>query len=396
MQDFEKLGAFYLGRSYDLAAGTRGDEPVLYDSRDLVTHGVCVGMTGSGKTGLCMALLEEAAIDGIPALVIDPKGDLGNLLLAFPSLAPADFRPWVEPAEAARRGLTPDALAEQTAETWRRGLAAWGQDGARVARVDELVHPPQEGDRLEVLAAAVLVGRPVPLALGVVEVEHRGDGVDAQSVDVVPVEPEQRVGEEEVGDLAPPVVEDERPPVAVLAAPRVGVLVEVRPVEAGEPVRVLREVGGHPVEDHADPFRVAPVDERHEVARETPRVLLQQRVHAIQVLGRDDEPGVVFLLHAIDDLGIGVGGRVGPRLAREGQNQAREPVRDRRQLEIVVKAIFGQRRKMIANAVRALASSRGLSGASALLEAGIDPTRRPEPLGEAVQPRAPHKQPGRP
>ena len=87
--DFEKLGVFYLGKRYDLGARKRTDDLVLYDSRDLVTHAVCVGMTGSGKTGLCLALIEEAAIDGVPAILIDPKGDLGNLLLTFPSLAPA-------------------------------------------------------------------------------------------------------------------------------------------------------------------------------------------------------------------------------------------------------------------------------------------------------------------
>src|SRR5574341_2033723 len=100
MDDFEKLGVFYLGRPYDLAAKKAKAGWVLYDSRDLVTHAVCVGMTGSGKTGLCLALLEEAAIDGIPALVVDPKGDLGNLLLTFPNLAPSDFRPWINEDDA--------------------------------------------------------------------------------------------------------------------------------------------------------------------------------------------------------------------------------------------------------------------------------------------------------
>ena len=87
MQDYEKLGVFYLGREYDLAANKPKEDLVLYDSKDLTTHALCVGMTGSGKTGLCLALLEEAAIDGIPAIIIDPKGDLGNLLLTFPQLA---------------------------------------------------------------------------------------------------------------------------------------------------------------------------------------------------------------------------------------------------------------------------------------------------------------------
>ncbi|MCW5574372.1 MAG: DUF853 family protein, partial [Steroidobacteraceae bacterium] len=87
--DYEKLGVFYLGRRYDAATGAAdAAEPLLYDSRDLTTHAVCVGMTGSGKTGLCLALLEEAGIDGVPAICIDPKGDLANLLLTFPQLAP--------------------------------------------------------------------------------------------------------------------------------------------------------------------------------------------------------------------------------------------------------------------------------------------------------------------
>src|SRR5437867_4430165 len=132
MQDFEKLGVFYLGRPYDLPRKRPKEGLLLYDSKDLVTHAVCVGMTGSGKTGLCLALLEEAAIDGIPAIAIDPKGDLGNLLLTFPDLKASDFRPWIDPAEATRRGLSPDQFAEKTALEWRDGLAQWGQDGARI------------------------------------------------------------------------------------------------------------------------------------------------------------------------------------------------------------------------------------------------------------------------
>src|SRR5215203_3826927 len=94
VQGFEKLGVFYLGKS------KANDDLLLYDSKDLVTHAVCVGMTGSGKTGLCINLLEEAAIDGIPAIIIDPKGDLCNLLLTFPNLAPPDFAPWVNEGDA--------------------------------------------------------------------------------------------------------------------------------------------------------------------------------------------------------------------------------------------------------------------------------------------------------
>jgi hypothetical protein len=144
--DFEKLGAFYLGRIYDLAQRRPTDELLLYDSRDLVTHAVIVGMTGSGKTGLGIGLLEEAALDGVPAIAIDPKGDLGNLLLSFPALAPSDFRPWIDAAAAARTGMTPDALAEAEAAAWRRGLAEWGQDGERIERlraaVDLAIYTP--------------------------------------------------------------------------------------------------------------------------------------------------------------------------------------------------------------------------------------------------------------
>jgi len=132
---FEKLGAFYLGRGYDLDADRLAPDLLLYDARDLTTHAVCVGMTGSGKTGLCLSLLEEAAIDGIPCLAIDPKGDLGNLLLTFPELRPEDFRPWIDEGEAARKGMAPDAYAAEVAARWRGGLAEWGEDGARIARL---------------------------------------------------------------------------------------------------------------------------------------------------------------------------------------------------------------------------------------------------------------------
>src|SRR5512139_2201677 len=129
MQDFEKLGVFYLGRLHDVRNRAPLEDLLLYDSKDLTTHAVCVGMTGSGKTGLCISLLEEAALDGIPALVVDPKGDIANLLLAFPDLAPADFEPWVDPADAARKGVSVPEHAARTAATWRKGLADWGQDG---------------------------------------------------------------------------------------------------------------------------------------------------------------------------------------------------------------------------------------------------------------------------
>ncbi len=136
-QDFEKLGVFYLGRPYDLAKKKPKKGWLLYESKDLVTHAVCVGMTGSGKTGLCLGLLEEAAIDGIPAIVIDPKGDLANLLLTFPNLAPEDFAPWINEDDARKKGLNTAEYARQQAELWQKGLADWGQDGARIARMRE-------------------------------------------------------------------------------------------------------------------------------------------------------------------------------------------------------------------------------------------------------------------
>ena len=146
MQDYENRGSFYLGRNYDLAARQVTPQKLLYNSSDLTTHAVCVGMTGSGKTGLCLSLIEEAALDGIPIIAIDPKGDLGNLLLAFPELAPSDFEPWIDPTVAAQKGITPAELADKTASQWRAGLTDWDQDGERIQRfnsaVDKVIYTP--------------------------------------------------------------------------------------------------------------------------------------------------------------------------------------------------------------------------------------------------------------
>jgi hypothetical protein len=128
----EKLGAFYLGKTYDLKNGRLEDTVVMYDARDLTTHAVCVGMTGSGKTGLCISLLEEAALDNVPAILIDPKGDLTNLLLTFPELRPEDFEPWINPDDARRKGMTEAEYARTMAETWRKGLADWDQGPDRI------------------------------------------------------------------------------------------------------------------------------------------------------------------------------------------------------------------------------------------------------------------------
>ncbi len=135
MQPIEKTGSFYLGRVWDTTSQQTSEEPLMYDARDLTTHAVCVGMTGSGKTGMCIGLLEEAALDGVPALIIDPKGDISNLLLTFPDLKSSDFQPWVNADEARRKGRDIPTHAAETARSWREGLASWGQDGERIRRL---------------------------------------------------------------------------------------------------------------------------------------------------------------------------------------------------------------------------------------------------------------------
>jgi len=146
MLDFEKLGAFYLGKRYDMEAQKLTEEPVLYDSKDLTTHAAIIGMTGSGKTGLGIGILEEAALDHIPVIAIDPKGDMGNLLLTFPQLKPESFRPWINPRSALDKGQTPDEFAASQAALWKKGLGQWGQTGKRIAQlrknVDLAIYTP--------------------------------------------------------------------------------------------------------------------------------------------------------------------------------------------------------------------------------------------------------------
>jgi hypothetical protein len=132
-------GKFYIGRQYDPGKQETTDEPTLYDPADLTTHGVVVGMTGSGKTGLCVDILEEAALNGIPALLVDPKGDIGNLLLHFPELKPSDFEPWVDREQARREEKTTEELAAEQAEMWRKGLASWNISPDRIKAVKEAV-----------------------------------------------------------------------------------------------------------------------------------------------------------------------------------------------------------------------------------------------------------------
>jgi hypothetical protein len=135
----EYEGNFYLGRTYDLKNQKINDDQVLYDPDDLTTHGVVVGMTGSGKTGLCVDLLEEAALNGIPAILIDPKGDLANLLLHFPALEAEDFKPWIDKDQARREGKSIREIARDTATLWRDGLEKWGIPPERIVKVTDSV-----------------------------------------------------------------------------------------------------------------------------------------------------------------------------------------------------------------------------------------------------------------
>lgn len=125
-------GKLYLGRIYDTSQGQTVDQPLLYDPPDLTTHGIVVGMTGSGKTGLCLDLLEEAALQGVPALMIDPKGDITNAILHFPDLLPEDFLPWINADEARRSGKSEQEAAADTAALWTKGLADWNIQPERI------------------------------------------------------------------------------------------------------------------------------------------------------------------------------------------------------------------------------------------------------------------------
>jgi hypothetical protein len=154
MLDFEKLGAFYIGKRYDTDADKLTEDLVLYDSKDLTTHAVIIGMTGSGKTGLGISILEEAAMDHIPVIALDPKGDMGNILLTFPELKPESFRPWINTRAATDKGQTPDEFAADQAALWEKGLGQWGQSGQRIAElrknVDLAIYTPGSNSGLPI------------------------------------------------------------------------------------------------------------------------------------------------------------------------------------------------------------------------------------------------------
>src|SRR5262245_59060535 len=118
MPFIEAPTTFYLGRRFDPTEHKLTSDVVYYEGRDLVTHAIVVGMTGSGKTGLCITTLEEAILDNIPAIIIDPKGDITNLLLTFPDFKPEDFQPWVNEDDARRAGLSMEAYAADVANQW--------------------------------------------------------------------------------------------------------------------------------------------------------------------------------------------------------------------------------------------------------------------------------------
>ncbi|GAA5143044.1 ATP-binding protein [Prosthecobacter algae] len=177
---YEKLGAFYLGRGYDLETKQLQDDLIMYDSKDLVTHGVVLGMTGSGKTGLCLALLEEAAMDGVPLIAIDPKGDIGNALLTFPNLSAEEFKPWVNADDARRKGISVDEFATQQSQLWTKGLADWGQSGERIRKlretVDMAIYTPGSNSGLPV---SILSSLDCPPAAVMEDAETLGDRIES-------------------------------------------------------------------------------------------------------------------------------------------------------------------------------------------------------------------------
>lgn len=152
----EKKGEFYLGKIYDPDTGAVKDKILYYSAKDLTTHAVCVGMTGSGKTGLGISVLEEAGLDGIPSIVVDPKGDMGNLLLTFPHLSAEEFKPWIDLGEAERKGEDKETYAESVAKTWRDGLKAWGESAERIQKLRDTV-------KMEIYTPASRAGLPLSI-----------------------------------------------------------------------------------------------------------------------------------------------------------------------------------------------------------------------------------------
>jgi hypothetical protein len=156
---------FFLGSMIDPSTGQPDGTNMLYEPSDLTTHAVVVGMTGSGKTGLCVGLMEEAALNGIPALMIDPKGDITNTLLHFPDLSPGDFQPWVNPDQARREGKSQEQVAQETAALWKEKLAEIGIGRERLTAlrdsVEYAVYTPGSDAGIPVSILASLQAPPI-------------------------------------------------------------------------------------------------------------------------------------------------------------------------------------------------------------------------------------------
>jgi len=141
---FEKAGLFYLGKDVDKNSFEATDILTLLKNKNFTTHAAIIGMTGSGKTGLGIDILEEAAIDNIPSIVIDPKGDMGNMLLTDATFNPKNFEPWVAD-DAKAKGEEPLEYAKKVASMWEEGIKSWGQDSDRVERfasVEKIIYTP--------------------------------------------------------------------------------------------------------------------------------------------------------------------------------------------------------------------------------------------------------------
>jgi hypothetical protein len=167
--DFEKLGVFYLGRRYSLDEKQVKTPYCLYDSKDMAAHALCLGQKGSGKTGLCIGLIEEAAIDGIPVIAIDTKGDVGNVLLQFPQMTAEDLMPWLDLDKVRRSGLPPPVFAAQQAKLWQIELTSFEETSARIQRLkdsaDFVIYTPGSSAGLQISLSGALLA-PSNMVLG--------------------------------------------------------------------------------------------------------------------------------------------------------------------------------------------------------------------------------------
>ena len=134
---YEKLGLFYLGKDVDKTTMEATEALTLLKNKNFTTHAAIIGMTGSGKTGLGVGIIEEAAIDNIPSIVIDPKGDMGDLCLTDPSFASASFEPWVKD-EAKAKEADVGEYAKKISAMWKEGIESSGQNVQRVEKFHQV------------------------------------------------------------------------------------------------------------------------------------------------------------------------------------------------------------------------------------------------------------------